>query len=175
MPKPRVNQSREGPSAHPTISLALLVQVGAVPGPPGARSIIGHHPGASGSDPPNMSISQTRTTPASGSSSNSVSIRSSAFAHARLLSRNCVASVEPDDDIPRCSGQNDLGQLLPVVLTSINPHRWPACATLTCTNQSRIDTMPMKRPKRSLGSNVSDWPAPRRAASRSCRGSGDPG
>jgi hypothetical protein len=44
-----------------------------------------------------------------------------------------------------------------VVLTSINPHRWPACATLTCTSQSRIDTMPMKRPKRSLASNVSDW------------------
>src|SRR6516165_2103926 len=43
MPKPRVNHSREIPSAHPTMSLALLVQVGAVPGPPGACSIISDH------------------------------------------------------------------------------------------------------------------------------------
>src|SRR5439155_5185420 len=36
MPNPRVNQIRDGPSAQPTISLALLVQVGAIPGLPGA-------------------------------------------------------------------------------------------------------------------------------------------
>jgi hypothetical protein len=35
-----VNQSRELSSAQPTISLALLVQVGGILGPPGARSII---------------------------------------------------------------------------------------------------------------------------------------
>src|SRR6185312_7381857 len=36
MPKPSVNQTREGPSVHPTMSLALLVQVGAIPGCPEA-------------------------------------------------------------------------------------------------------------------------------------------
>src|SRR4051794_4304528 len=36
MPKPIVNHSRAGPSAQPTISLALLVQVGGMPGSPGA-------------------------------------------------------------------------------------------------------------------------------------------
>src|ERR1051325_9123235 len=36
MPKPIVNQSRAGPSEQPTISLALLVQVGGMPGAPGA-------------------------------------------------------------------------------------------------------------------------------------------
>src|SRR6185437_11718037 len=36
MPKPSVNQTREGPSVHPTMSFALLVQVGAIPGCPGA-------------------------------------------------------------------------------------------------------------------------------------------
>src|SRR5262249_30353846 len=34
------NHSRELPSAQPTMSLALLVQVGGIPGPPGACSII---------------------------------------------------------------------------------------------------------------------------------------
>ena len=33
-----MNQSRDGPSAQPTMSLALLVQVGGVPGAPGAWS-----------------------------------------------------------------------------------------------------------------------------------------
>src|SRR5260370_41977757 len=42
MPKPRVNHSREKPSAQPTMSLAPLVQVGEIPGPPGACSIIGN-------------------------------------------------------------------------------------------------------------------------------------
>src|SRR5579863_3277316 len=36
MPKPRVNQMRERPRLQPTMSLALLVQVGAMPGWPGA-------------------------------------------------------------------------------------------------------------------------------------------
>jgi hypothetical protein len=36
MPKPIVNHSRAGPSAQPTMSLALLVHVGAIPGAPGA-------------------------------------------------------------------------------------------------------------------------------------------
>jgi hypothetical protein len=42
IPNPSVNHSREMPSAHPTMSLALLVQVGAIAGPPGACSIIGN-------------------------------------------------------------------------------------------------------------------------------------
>src|SRR5437762_4001816 len=42
MPKPSVNHSRDMPSAQPTMSLALLVQVGGIPGPPRARSIISH-------------------------------------------------------------------------------------------------------------------------------------
>src|SRR5262249_32127350 len=42
MPKPSVNQSRDMPSAQPTMSLALLVQVGGIPGLPGACSIIGY-------------------------------------------------------------------------------------------------------------------------------------
>src|SRR5690242_16318609 len=36
MPWPSVNQSRGGPSGQPTASLSLLVQVGAMPGCPGA-------------------------------------------------------------------------------------------------------------------------------------------
>src|SRR5260370_1265595 len=36
MPKPIVNHSRAGPRPQPTISLALDVQVGRVPGAPGA-------------------------------------------------------------------------------------------------------------------------------------------
>src|SRR5438067_13396541 len=36
MPKPIVNQRRAGHSEQPTISLALLVQVGGMPGAPGA-------------------------------------------------------------------------------------------------------------------------------------------
>jgi hypothetical protein len=36
MPKPRVNHSRAGPKDEPTMSLALDVQEGAVPGAPGA-------------------------------------------------------------------------------------------------------------------------------------------
>src|SRR6516165_1652577 len=40
MPKPSVNHSRAMPSAHPTMSLARLVQVGGIPGAPGACSII---------------------------------------------------------------------------------------------------------------------------------------
>src|SRR5271166_6954903 len=38
--KTSVNHSRELPSAQPTMSLALLAQVGGIPGPPGACSII---------------------------------------------------------------------------------------------------------------------------------------
>ena len=36
MPNPIVNHSRDGPIAQPTISLALLDQVGGMPGLPGA-------------------------------------------------------------------------------------------------------------------------------------------
>src|SRR5215472_8972563 len=36
MPKPSVNQMRDRPRLQPTMSLALLVQVGAMPGWPGA-------------------------------------------------------------------------------------------------------------------------------------------
>jgi hypothetical protein len=36
MPPPIVNQSRDVPIEQPTISLALLHQVGAIPGAPGA-------------------------------------------------------------------------------------------------------------------------------------------
>src|SRR6185312_4032828 len=40
MPPPMVNHSRDEPSAQPTISLALLLQVGASPGAPGAAHIV---------------------------------------------------------------------------------------------------------------------------------------
>src|SRR5580693_7449672 len=39
MPPPMVNHSREEPSEQPTISLALLHQVGERPGAPGAAAI----------------------------------------------------------------------------------------------------------------------------------------
>src|SRR5271169_849440 len=97
MPKPRVNHSRKIPSAHPTVSLALLVQVGAVPGPPGACSIIGHHPGSPGSDHECEDFVSPCDS-AAGPRSNSMLIWSSAFTRTGLHSRNCIASMEPEDD-----------------------------------------------------------------------------
>src|SRR5438132_13092885 len=97
MPKPRVNHSRETPSAHPTMSLALLVQVGAVAGPPGACSIIGHHPGALLRPSEYADLANPRDA-GNGALSNSVSVWLSAFGRTRLPAWNWIASIELDDD-----------------------------------------------------------------------------
>src|ERR1700674_3969603 len=52
IPYPMVNQSRAGPSEQPTASLSLLVQVGGIPGAPGASKVrSGAQSAGSGSRP----------------------------------------------------------------------------------------------------------------------------
>src|SRR6266478_902785 len=112
MPNPRVNHSREIPSAHPTMSLALLVQVGAVPGPPGASSIIGY--------PPGLRVARSLASPRDAAARPPLELGSHLVvgvarvitaSRAGLRSGNLLASIELNDDIPRdWDGQIDLGQ-----------------------------------------------------------------